>query len=366
MTATLDEELVELRRANAELQRRLNEALAERDESLQREIATTEVLQVINSSPGDLAPVFEVILEKAHKLCDADRGALFSFDGETVRAVAVHAYSEVWAARLREGVPAVGNPTIEPFLDGARFVQVPDMADIDNPVVQAAVELTGVRTCLSVPLRKDDVLLGAITAVRQHVRLFSDKQIALLQNFGAQAVIAMENARLLTETREALEQQTATAEVLQVINSSPGDLAPVFEAVLEKAMRLCDATFGIFFSYDSEFFRATAFCGVPPQLAEFFREPFRAGRGFASRQLVAGDSIVHIADITAVEPTPGNRAVSELGGGRTVIWVALRKRKGYSGSSAFIARRYGPSPTSRSPFCRISLRKPSLQWRTRD
>jgi GAF domain-containing protein len=159
------------------------------------------------------------------------------------------------------------------------------------------------------------------------VRPFSDKQIALLQNFAAQAVIAMENARLLTETREALEQQTGTAEVLGVINRSPGNLQPVFDAMLEKAMRLCDATFGMMHTYDGEFFRATAFCGVPPALAEFFREPFRAGRGFATRQLVAGESIVHIADITAIESSPGIRTTSELGGGRTVIWAALRKEE---------------------------------------
>jgi GAF domain-containing protein len=159
------------------------------------------------------------------------------------------------------------------MVEGAAFSHTHDMLEVvarypSEPSPRAAADLGGIRTLLVVPLRKDGELLGVITAYRREMRPFSDKQIALLQNFAAQAVIAMENARLINETREALERQRAMAEVLQVINGSPGNLAPVFSALLERALRLCDSAFGALHTFDGEL-RMVAEHGLPAVLTKF-------------------------------------------------------------------------------------------------
>jgi adenylate cyclase len=311
--------------------------ITETREALEQQTATAEVLQVINSSPGDLAPVFDAILEKAHTLCGAAHGALMTFDGETARAVAMRGVPEPLARFLLEGFSIWPGSAPEKLVRGERFVHIPDVVALlaEGPS-NLARSLTpaaeaGTRTILFVPLRKDNALIGYITATRSEVLRFSDKQIQLLENFAAQAVIAMENARLLTETREALEQQTATAEVLQVINSSPGDLAPVFDAMLEKAVRLCGATTGILRTFDGESFPLAAVHGEPKTVArmkELDSVPPRGTGGDLLGRIVHGERIVHVPDVRetqAYRDFPAARERMETLRIRTWLAVPLHK-----------------------------------------
>jgi GAF domain-containing protein len=183
--------------------------------------------------------VFDTMLERAIRLCEAAHGHFVSYDGEFFHPVSIRGDASLTEHWRRQPAfrPDDSNP-LRRLVHGDKFVHVAD-ARLDDtyrevPEYRRVIDLGGIRTSLMVPLRKENALLGALRIYRQEVRPFSEKQIALVENFAAQAVIAIENARLITETREALEQQTATAEVLGVINASPGDLAPVFDAMLER------------------------------------------------------------------------------------------------------------------------------------
>jgi class 3 adenylate cyclase len=223
------------------------------------------------------------------------------------------------------------------------LVHISDITDTEpyrsgNPNRRALADQCGARTAVWVALRRDDTLLGVISAYRQEVRPFSDKQIALLQNFAAQAVIAMENARLLTETREALEQQTATAEVLQVINSSPGDLAPVFDAMLEKATRLCEAPFGNLRTWDGERFHFGAVYG-DPQVSDWIRRrgPLLPDRDDDSPlgRIIKGEQVVRFTIAPGDEGhwnSAGFREMVAVSGMRSGIMVALKKDEALLGT----------------------------------
>jgi len=332
----------DLQKSYAELEQKVEERTAELREALDQQTATAEVLGVINSSPGDLAPVFDAVLGKAIRLCSATHGTLRTFDGEGFHLATAHgeAASVEGAWRLPSIRPSGPGGLYGRFVNGEAIVHLEDALNSreyqSNETVRKAFDATGARSWLGVALRREEKLLGAITIYRQEIRPFSDKQIALLQNFAAQAVIAMENARLLTETREALEQQTATAEVLQVINSSPGDLAPVFDAMLERASELCGAAFGCLWTYDGERMHAAALRGAPPGFAEFLtRAPHPVGPGNAHGRLLRGEPVVHIADVADDEAyragDPVRRHLVELGGGRTLLAVPLRKDERFLG-----------------------------------
>jgi signal transduction histidine kinase/HPt (histidine-containing phosphotransfer) domain-containing protein/putative methionine-R-sulfoxide reductase with GAF domain len=322
--------------------------LTETREALEQQTATAEVLQVINSSPGDLKPVFDAMLEKATRLCEAKYGLLATYDGDRFHGVAAVGFS----TEIAEGLSRLGHPppaTVLGRLERTR--ETVQMADISAEPSYAEVftvnpMLRGVRTSLSVPMLKEGELVGAFNVFRQEVRPFSEKQIALLQNFAAQAVIAMENARLLTETSEALEQQTATAEMLQVINSSPGDLAPVFDALLEKATHLCEAAFGILWLCDGERFHAAALRGVPEQYAEVARVPHRPLPNNPLQRMMRGERLMVSLDVAAEEPyragDPNRRALVDVGGARSVVQVALVKDNALLGSLTVYRREVRP------------------------
>ena len=256
---------------NARLLKELHQRTDDLSEALEQQTATSEVLQVISTSSGELEPVFETILANAVRICEATFGNMYLRDGEVFRIAAAHNTPPPLLEHRRR-VP-LQLPT-SAFGRMVRTKEVVHVADLladpryaeREPEIVTGVELGGIRTLLIVPMLKEKDLIGALTIYRQEVRPFNDKQIDLVKNFASQAVIAIENTRLLNELRELLRQQTATSEVLQVISSSPGELEPVFNAMLENAARICEASYGALWLRDGDGFRYAALHGDLPQV----------------------------------------------------------------------------------------------------
>ena len=273
------------------------------------------------------------MLEKAVRICDATFGNVYRWDGEALHLVATRNTPPAFAeARRRSLRRRDGKRDAHPYPDATKTpVHVVDAAALpgyidrsDLPAVQT-VELGGVRTLLAVPMLKEGELIGGFTVYRQEVRPFTDKQIELVKNFAAQAVIAIENARLLNELRQSLEQQTATSDVLRVISSSPGELEPVFQAMLENAVRICDAKFGNIYRAEAD-----GLHGRHAQHSNVFAEALRnSGPQNPVRLMMKKKALVHVADVAATEAyaerEPIAVAAVELGGTRTLIIVPMLK-----------------------------------------
>ena len=305
----------------------------ELSELLEQQTATSEVLKVISSSPGELQPVFQTMLENATRICEATFGTMLLVEGDAFRRVALHNASPMFA-EFHSRVPVVQPQKISHLRDlveTKRVVHIADQATVnsDDPITKYA----GARTVLIVPMLKDNNLIGAFGIYRQEVRPFTDKQIELVENFAAQAVIAIENARLLSELRESLEQQTATSEVLKVISSSPGELEPVFNAMLANATRICEAAFGNLFLCEGPIFRAVAIHSKE-SFIDLRRNPVIDLRDHPSVPLarVANTKqVVHIPDLRIDQSYIGigkdSRIVSlvETAGARTFVTVPMLK-----------------------------------------
>jgi signal transduction histidine kinase len=323
--------LVELRKQLEARNRELAEARGHLSEALEQRAATSEVLRIIASSPGELESVFETMLANAARLCEAKFGTLYLCEGDALRSVAAYNVPPAFAEFRRRGPfrPVPGG-----FLhEVLRTKRTGHAADVRatgayaerDPTAITAVELGGVRASVAVPMLKDDELIGLISIYRQEVRPFTETQIELVQNFADQAVIAIENTRLLNELRDSLQQQTATSEVLQVISNSPGQLKPVFNAMLENAVRLCEAKFGTLFKYDGEGLMIEADLGIPQPLADYLkqRQKFKPLGGSTMERLIETRQLVHVHDVAQADglSSPSTR----LGGARTYLSVPMLK-----------------------------------------
>jgi two-component system, NtrC family, sensor kinase len=349
MTAIPDKTAADPQQIIAELERKLDERTAERDEALERQMATSDILKVIASSPSDVQPVFDAIATSSKWLVGAFSAVVFRFVDGVAHVVAFTPTSPAADQLLKASFPrpVAEFPPFERAHAGA-VVQVPDTeAEPDERMKQLA-RARGFRSVLNAPLMSKETPLGMITVTRKDPGPFADHHVQLLQTFADQAVIAIDNVRLFDEVQqrtrdltEALQQQTATADVLKVISASPGELKPVFEAMLENAVRLCDAKFAMLMLYEKEKneFRSAGNWNLPPAYSEILgREPIRADQKIPLGRALRTKQPVQVADISKdqsyVERFPGIVAVVELGGARTLLQVPILNNDEFVGTIA--------------------------------
>jgi signal transduction histidine kinase len=304
--------------------RERDQALEQLSEALEQQTATSEVLRIISSSPRELEPVFKAMLESALRICEAEFGMLMLYhsgDGSFDTRVMIGAPPALVEALLHQSfTPPPGNP-LDRMLRTKKTVHVVDAAA--EKAKPPSAQLAGARSHISVPMVKQNEVVGSISIYRTEVRPFTDKQIALVQNFAAQAVIAIENTRLLNELRKSLQQQTATADVLKVISRSTFDLQAVLNTLVESATRLCEAQDGFIYLPSGEVYRAAARYGFTPEYHKFQESnPLPIDRGSVVGRTAIEGHVVHITDVLA-DPNYTRHDAQKLGGFRTALGVPL-------------------------------------------
>ena len=331
----------------------------ETKEALERQTATAEILSAISGSPTDTQPVFDAIVESGLKLFPDAATTIVLPDGDQLKAVAIadgnKKREKAWKARFPDKLDR-SRMHGTAILDG-KVIDVPDAKQHQRGPLAPGIKnflASGYRAITIMPMFRGNAAIGAISVVRVAPGPLSEKQLELLKTFANQAVIAIENTRLLNELRqrtddlsESLEQQTATSEVLSVISSSPGDLKPVFQAMLENAVRICDASFGMLFRIEDGLVSAAAMVGVPPQFAEFWhRGPQRPGPRTALGRVIEKKQIVHVADVKTeqayIDGEPVFVAAVNLGGFRTLLNVPMLKEHELIGTIAIYRQEVRP------------------------